>query len=437
MLVGYGVLGRVLEMDPAKWGVAGGDNEAPALLLSLAKRNPDHKFVCLAQNQGWESPLPNILNPWPTWNAEIKKVRGKLYSAKDMTIESAVETCKYWDWLTGPTYESFDGIVAWVGQHGSSNSPLPSVKDRSILTKPYESCVRYGAALLRGVNRWREPDPLAREEVWLTADPRNYIQAHDLKWPHRHQVLAQFNFRRKGYCERYDDPRTPTETGFPDATSHDGYWRFWRDYAASGLELVGIDLARWEERLDWSERKRFGVLMNENRNYGYTPTLTRLHILQEYVLPLGPDWVNGAWSKKSLATLGFDISPLKYGVGTYNALGSVKSTFTTPASGSNWATAKPWECFATGTICFFHPSYDTQGHVIPNLANDQGVLDGDLLALAQWLRVKDPEDLRRKVEAVNSSEDTYNWLVHQQNSVLLQALKDQRAVTTIERRLGL
>jgi hypothetical protein len=36
---------------------------------------------------------------------------------------------------------------------------------------------------------------------------------------------------------------------------------------------------------------------------------------------------------------------------------------TFPATATGWATAKPWECFAAGCICFKHPRYDDQRHI--------------------------------------------------------------------------
>lgn len=427
MRVGYGKVGRVIEVDPAKWGESGGDNEGPALLLNLARRNPDVTWVVVGRNSGWKPPLPNIENPWQEWGKEVK-----IPSKSDVT-----DHIRRLDAVTMPTIAGLDGIVLWLGQHGTSNSPIPKVDDRPVLTSPQISFVHYSSFLLRGVNAWRYADPLAREEVWLIADARNYLKGRDLKWPRRHPILGQYDWKRQEWCERYGDPRRPDECGF-DADFVNGKWRAWDHYRGSGLELVGIPEDEHFFQLDWAEREHdFGILINEARNYGMRSEMTRLHAMQTYVKPLDPSWVNGTWTKDSLAKLGMDVSPIEY-MNIFSKFKHTKATFTTPSSGSHWATAKPWECFSTGTICFFHPMYDTQGHIIPNLRqlNEHPEDTSELAYLAQWLRVKDPDDLAKKVKAVSTSRETYEWLRDAQLRHLTRELETQRCVTSIERRLG-
>ena len=267
--------------------------------------------------------------------------------------------------------------------------------------------------------------------MWRRAHVRNYIKGRDLKWPRRHPILSQFDWSRKEWCERYGDTRTPSEMGF-DAEVIDGKWKTRDHYIASGLELVGIPGAMTDAP-GWEERERFGILINEARGYGMRPELTRLHAMQHYVKPLDPSWVHGTWPKASLEKLGMEITSIPYG-DIWSKMASVHSTFTTPSSGSGWATAKPWESFATGTICFFHPEYDTQGHIVPTL--DQAG-DDELGHLARWLRVKDPEDLRKRVDAVASSRETYEWLAAAQHRLFTRAKDERRCISMIEERLGL
>jgi hypothetical protein len=154
--------------------------------------------------------------------------------------------------------------------------------------------------------------------------------------------------------------------------------------------------------------------------------------MEHYVRPLGPDWVHGTWSKDSLTKLNTDIKPIPYNQ-IFNLMQTTKCTFTTPSSGSGWATAKPWESFATGIICFFHPLYDTQDHIL--FPTDTPT--DEMRALHKWLRIKDPSDLARKVNAVKTSRSTYEWLAKVQYEHFKRELERQRCVTTIERRLEL
>jgi hypothetical protein len=81
-----------------------------------------------------------------------------------------------------------------------------------------------------------------------------------------------------------------------------------------------------------------------------------------------------------------------------------KTTLTTPASGSGWATAKPWEAFQNGTVCFFHPKYDTQNHILKDASP----------ALNEWLRVRDAVHFRKLVEYVNQNREVWEWIVNEQ-----------------------
>ena len=127
------------------------------------------------------------------------------------------------------------------------------------------------------------------------------------------------------------------------------------------------------------------------------------------------------------------INPIPYNQ-IFDMMQTTKSTFTTPSSGSRWATAKPWESFATGIICFMHPAYDTQDHIL--FPAGEAPSD-DMKALHNWLRVKNPADLKRKVDAVSSSRSTYEWLAKTQYAHFKRELERQRCITTIERRLSL
>lgn len=427
--IGYGKLGRVIEIDPKKWGENGGDNEPPYLLEQLATRNPDVEFVVVGKNSGWAPHMPNITNMWQEWKQEPR-----LKSSATMQ-----ERTDRLDRITGPTFDTLDGMVFWLGQHGTSNSPIPMVDDRTKNTNPQVSFVEYVSFIARGINRWRAVNPLKREEVWLLPDARNYLKSRDLAWPRRHPVLCQFDWTRDEWNERYGDTRTPQEHGFnmlharSDSTGE--RWRATDTYVGSGLELVGIPRSFGaEEPAGWEDRDHdFGILINEARNYGMRPELTRLHAMQYYVRPLGPAWVHGTWSASSLGKLNQDIQPIPYGQ-IFNLMQTTKCTFTTPSSGSGWATAKPWESFATGIICFFHPLYDTQDHILyPHGASPSD----EMRALHKWLRVKDPADLARKVKAVTTSRSTYEWLARVQYEHFKRELERQRCVTTIEMRLSL
>jgi hypothetical protein len=272
--------------------------------------------------------------------------------------------------------------------------------------------------LLQCLNFWRDQDPQRRRDIWLVPDPRNYLKGRDLKWPPA-RILAQYDWVKKEKHYRYQDPIPPSEYGYrPENVEWSGEPSVWlarHHYEYAGLELGGIpqSLAR-QSYPSWEERDRFGVLINENRTY---VKQARLPILQEWILPAAPDWVHGKWTKKSLEALGADIEPIPWET-AYQKLGTVRATFTTPASGTGWATTKPWEAFAAGTACAFHPGYDTQGHIIPTRDQlERGDFPESLKTLSRWLRPNKPDDFFQFVRIMSSDRDIWSWVVQEQRKL--------------------
>ena len=441
--VGYSKLGRNMPLDPKNWGVVGGDDEPPLLLKTLALTYPDVEWVLVGRNSG-EKPedvgLPsNVTNPW----TELREVvSSKLRAARDTNEKIAV-----YDEHTLDLFRSIDGLVVWTGQHGTSNSPIPTVGNGwDEVTKPQEAFINYASYIIRGINAFRQVDPLNREEVWLCPDPRNYVKCRDLKWPPRHPVLGQYVFDRTDKHERYTDTGTPEEYGFSDVVERvdDGHvWLARHRYVYSQLEICGIlpeHVNAWFSD-DFHGRQRFGLFINEARAY---VKHNRRDAFVDYVLPLKPDFVHGKWGKESQEMItalgGPTIEPAPAEV-YYDKLRSVKCTLTTPSSGSGWATTKPWQAFAVGTICFFHPEYDTQGHIIPTLdqlaADGAGHLEGDLAELARWLRVDNPEQLHHRVQHLDDHPEAWLWLAQAQRRVYDQACSERRIIKMIAERLGI
>lgn len=441
-----------MPLDPANWGVVGGDDEPPLLLRTLAERNPAHEFIIVGRNSG-EKPgdvgLPaNVSNPWTELRGEVRRAFAGRDQPADLHGADLRHVIGAYDELVGPLFADLDGLVVWTGQHGTSQTPIPKVgAGWNDVTKPQKAFVLYASYVVRGINRFRAPDPLTREEVWLCPDPRNYLKARDLTWPIRYPVLGQYDFSKNEKHERYGDPRTPAECGFDARVDETGHvWNATHRYAYSGLEICGVlpDYVDATCNFSWDDRDHLGLFINEARAY---VKRNRYDALTEYVLPLRPAFVHGKWSDRSRARLltdwGVDVQPAPAEV-YYDKLRSVRTTFTTPSSGSGWATTKPWQAFATGTVCFFHPDYDTQGNVIPTLEQAESDdyceahgYDDELRHLARWLRVSDPGDLAKRVRLVNESRETWYWLVVQQRRLYDDACRELRHVHLIERRLGL
>jgi hypothetical protein len=417
--IGYCKLGRTIGLTPASWGVVGGDNEGPILLQKLARRFPEHEFVLLGRNSG-EVPQdvgfpPNVVNPFVDCADGVRAACKGNHTP--MTPSEVEKTTRGLIEVWWPYVHDLDHVIIWAGQHGTSNTKIPNLKDGT-LTNPQDSFVYYAGWLLQCLNFWRDQDPQRRRDIWLVPDPRNYLKGRDLKWPPA-RILAQYDWVKKEKHYRYQDPIPPSEYGYrPENVEWSGEPSVWlarHHYEYAGLELGGIpqSLAR-QSYPSWEERDRFGVLINENRTY---VKQARLPILQEWILPAAPDWVHGKWTKKSLEALGADIEPIPWET-AYQKLGTVRATFTTPASGTGWATTKPWEAFAAGTACAFHPGYDTQGHIIPTRDQlERGDFPESLKTLSRWLRPNKPDDFFQFVRIMSSDRDIWSWVVQEQRKL--------------------
>lgn len=401
----------------------GGDVEMVAVVKELALRHPDDMFLLLGRNTG-ESPsevgLPqNVINPWREWGwAEQIRRRGDAVrkrhavntNGSNLTVQGQILMREIFDDITLNTFRRCDGLVMWVGQHGSTNTPIPKINSTE-LTKPYDWCAYYASFILQGVNAFREGREDTHDVVWLNADARNTHKMRDLKHPLKNPILTQYTFNNTIKHEQYDG--TPPIS----STVRNVYSRLEVNGLAPGTPFG--DLIRWNGEYD--RPHRFGMFINEARAIGVRQGMDRLSIMQEWVMPLEPDWLHGSWSPNSLATLGVDISPAPWDQ-YYPMLNNTRCTFTTPSSGSHWATAKPWEAFAGGTVCFFHPDYDGQDNILQDAEPE----------LRDWLRVKSPRDLKIRVAAVNASPATFDWLITKQRQHFDNAMREKRYLRLIE-----
>lgn len=457
MRFGYCKLSRAMPLARGRWGVVGGDDEPPLLLKTLAKRHPEHEWIIVGRNSG-ERPadvgLPtNVTNPWTELAGVVKREIAGRDQPQRIVGADLEHVIGVFDRHVTPLFTDLDGLIVWAGQHGTSNSPMPKIGasyDDLPWTQPQKSFTLYASYIIRGINAFRDRDPLKYEEIWLVPDPRNYPKARDIKWPQRLPILAQYDFTRSEKHERYRDWRTPAECGFEATVDSSGHvWEAEQRYVYSGLELCGV----LPEHIDgwfsdrWEDRAHFGLFINEARAY---VKRNRLDAVRDYVIPLAPAFIHGKWSRESLGVLneaGYDVQPAPADV-YYDKLRSVRCTFTTPSSGSGWATTKPWQAFAVGTVCFFHPEYDTQGHIIPTLEQveqherdaERGAARGwgkNIAQLARWLRVRNPAELEQRVRHLNENRDAWSWLVATQRALYDRRCRDMQHVHMIEERLGI
>ena len=405
--IAYGKIGRAWKLDPTKGTSTGGDADVARALHILSRARPNDQFILVGRNSGDIPQLvgypDNVINPW----ADEKFVKAyKTENSRCAKAKDDIGRMRLVDEIATKLFDGIEDVIMWAGQHGTSNRILPQVSDRSSLTTPQESFIQYASFLLEGVNQFRAVHP-GRDAIWLCPDPRNYLKMRDVKEPLKHPIIAQFEQTRPLKHERYGDPTEP-----PNGITWDtngGVWIASQTYKYGALEMTALPTPqRAIVDINPSARHDFGMLVNENRAY---VSRDRKSIIAGWVLDKWPDCeIFGKWTEASMQALGrMDIRPAPYEY-VPNVVQRWKCTLTTPASGTGWATAKPWECFAYGTVCFFHPDYDTQGWILPTI--DQlvagGPLDEDAAALARWLRVESAAQLHQRAQYL--AENPHAWV---------------------------
>lgn len=480
MRVAYGKLGRVILFDQSRWKMAG-EAEAVNVLYRLARRNPGVEWHVAGKSSGVpDRRYENIITYWSedtpksAWGV-IKGGGGHqcnyCHTPASMTTyrleccDRSRDAVKHEEYLAGQMAQ-MDATLIHLGQHGTSHNFIPKVgkswddADPRDRVRPYVWAFNYGGYLTRAVNAFADAhDGGTRRTVWLCADPRNYMNARDIKWPagleHNEPVLAQYTCQLNGVHERWQDERTPAELGWL-ASQDGGLWRVRHYYRQSGLDMMMLpdDWEQWPTR-EFSVRDPVGVVSTA----AYLPRreFRRSAMIADWVLSSFPSApVYGKWDDRSRADVPADARVIANAPQDFPALlSSMLSTVVLPptpagANGVKWCTAKPWQAFAAETVAFMIPPVDAQGWVIPALEPGDGTREiapglhsvrddweSDDLHLARWLRVTDPEDFRAKATAISRDRATYLWLARAQRALLRRRWDLHEIESTIEKRLGI
>lgn len=350
MRVAYGKICRSIPLTLAEASNVGGDSEVVTLLNELLKRG--HEVHLISKNRG----DVGVSQPFGPSTGELHNhfAPGELFGNPPQ-----------WARHAGPEFDTyaayyrnnvarlpqFDATFMWLGDHGTSNHPMPGVAKATLgkYTTARQQDVIYGYPPLAILNELGE----ARGDRphWLCPDPRNMIKFRDLWHPNQRPVLAQFNTSKESsfYSEVDDRVRKNAVR-----------------YNYSGIEMLALPRVgrNFAERIARPEtRGLFGLLVNEG--YNNLPTgKGRKDLVRRWCDPSTS--IVGTWSEDSINLLkdaGFNEPRPVALADVEMQLMRWKATMTFPATNSGWATAKPWECFASGTVCFRHPDYDTQNHI--------------------------------------------------------------------------
>lgn len=392
MRIAYGKLGRSIPLTVEDASNVGGDIEVVKLLDLLLERGHEvhlvgrnrglkyegHQVACLLQPH--HPPTAVLTDQWapnmPFGNSpEMSRTRDATFEAYDTFFRTQARKLP-----------PFDVWIIWLGQHGSSLHPVPVVmKGRTGYTNPMMSDVNYGYPIIAMLNE------LDVQPHWLCPDPRNMIKFRDLWNPKQLSIHAQFNTSKDN---TFFDER--------DQRLRNGGTR----YHYSGVEMLAVDYLRpfaFENAVVNAPERSFGLLVNEG--YSNLGAKNRVVKIKSWLgQNLAGTEIYGHWCEASQKMLQKTIVPVPLSEVT-KTLRRWRATMTFPATGTGWATAKSWECFNAGCVCFKHPEYDSQGHIYnrDRMIEALGETDGVELyrfltpfgASGLWARVADLLDENR------------------------------------------
>jgi len=353
-----GKIGKSVKFNPSTWGATGGDNEAPTLLRKIAELNPNDKFIIISRN-------------------DIDRVRDKVTLPKNLVsvYEGASKEEKLdLNHLHNKLKDTkITGCFLFGGPNSGANIPNKSYKRTDLkkgiktFSKPLEMFKNYVGPIYQYLNTSNIP------WVLISNDPRYTGQGLDLMNKPK-KILSQFD-------------ETVTMNTYDN----------WEDQNIVSTEIksvyAGVEkifLIDKQAPVPSEKLEKFMIILNEGSN----GVKSRYPELKKYVLDYIDDVkIYGKWKHPKTEEDARFQGPRPFEE-LQKELSSVKYTFIIPIK-PGWVTSKWVEMINNGIIPFFHPDYDTQNHC--------PVLD--------FLRIKNPQDLHNKIEALEKNPDIYKKLL--------------------------
>lgn len=393
MKIGYAKLGRSFPVRYFKSSSLGGDQAVIRLLDYLRK---DHEVHLVGPNQGptdkqvYGYVPENTVNHWFPGEAfgdvatvpnDARDPRSPEYVRFNQTLDEGIKRLP-----------KLDAWVIWLGQHSAVSSFLPPERDKEKeYVTPLISQLNYVYPTLKMLNE------LQVKPIWLHPDARCILRSRDLWHVNQRTILSQY------------DRTHVIKSWHPKHGTRESHLK----YKYAGLELLVMPEEGYRDAdllriLQNPGSVEFGILTNEGQDKKYN---SRAGNVANWCTPLNEvtGWeLVGHFCTESQLKLNRKVEPVP-NTQVRQTLRRWKMTITFPPTADShstkWVSAKPWECFAAGTLCFKHPQYDTQGHIYgPEMPED----------LRAFLCVKSPSELVERVRAVQANLELWPQLVAQQ-----------------------
>ncbi len=344
-----GKFGKSIRFNPKHWKGLGGDNEAPTLLIAMAKNNPDDDFLIIGKNDltTYDGTPPNLYSL-------SQYVKVGLYTQEN---PDGGDLTHVWETIK---HLKIDGCFMIAGPTGSTNLIDVAYKrgelaeGNKIFAKTLMMHKNYSAQIYYYLNKSMIP------WVMICNDPRYMFLGRDMLNMPQH-VLSQINgVKPVRQLKSFEDQR---EINMYQMSHY--YSEMEKIY------LIGRELYTGEKT------EKFMIVLNEGNN----GVASRFPIIKEYVLDTMDDVeIYGKWNPKVVGDDKRFVGSVPF-MELQEKLKKVKYTFIVPIK-KGWATMKVWEMLANGVIPFLYPTYDIQHN----------------LDIPDFLRVNSPEELYDKIE---------------------------------------
>lgn len=368
MNIFIGKLGRTVFFNPERFSAIGGDNECSTLILKMAALHPEDTFYIVQCSDFSDTPYKSrFKNIIPLMDGFDMKVDDHTY------LYEKIKRLKI-----KPDY-----MIFYNGITSTNNIQGIWYKNRSMemaYTKTLQFSTRYMANIVWMLNHFMDVPYMI-----LIPDPRYFpLMSRDIEHVANH-FLSQYTYDTKWVFREYE-------------TREDHITPIHVEYA--GIEnvfLLNKKRAPREMFVNHQTPEMMNIVLNQGQ--GSSGGLDRYPILKEYVLDNFKDesWCNeisvyGEWRDEVMVDPRFK-GPMRIEKLTRKLL-HTRYTFIIPID-KNWATAKFAEMSFYGIITFMHPYYDSQKNI----------------KCPDFLRVKSPEDLKKKIDFLERNEEARKKLL--------------------------
>lgn len=367
MNIGFCKVGKAVKLNPKTFGATGGDNEASAILMSLANNNPTHTYWIIGRSDYFNI-RPEILESMFPYN-NVKCVCDEKinYITQDLEIDHLNRFLKKHN-------VTLDAAVVMVGQISRKTIPKFSKNRDGSIAKIMRMSLHYSSGLIYWLNHRNIPI------VEIVNDPR-YTLAQPFELVNPPEVsLGQYDY-------------VYTTKSIATLTDHSIIERHVKSKYA---EMEKGFLYGKKTQPIAEKNINFVMVLNEG-------VPSRYDFLNEWVLKrLDNVDVYGVWSdsralndKRFKGSLHIDK--------LQDVIKHAKYTLVIPIR-NGWVTAKYIEMIYAGVIPFLHPDYDNQNH----------------LDFPKILRPATPDEMFETIKLLDSDDVLYNRILQDLRSKFLK-----------------